>query len=87
MSDETTSWSKPIAVYGYNDAVDIFGGWVFEAETNCIPEHNMGQVVSMESFVLSNNNGILEKMLSIPDHPFTHPNGITVPIHGDRLVL
>ena len=44
MSDETTSWSKPIAIYGYNDAVDLFGGKVFEAETNCIPEHNMGQV-------------------------------------------
>ena len=43
MSDETTPWSKPVAVYGYNDAVGI-GGWVFEAETNCIPEHNMGQV-------------------------------------------
>ena len=44
MSDQTTPWSKPVAVYGYNDAVDILGGWVFEAETNCIPEHNMGQV-------------------------------------------
>ena len=33
-------------VYGYNDAVDIFGGWVFEAETNCLSEHNMGQVAS-----------------------------------------
>ena len=28
---------------GYNNAVHFFGS-VFEAETNCIAEHNMGQV-------------------------------------------
>ena len=30
-------------VMGYNNAVHFFGS-VFEAETNCIAEHNMGQV-------------------------------------------
>ena len=44
MTDNTTLWKKPVEVFGYNDAVDVFGGWVFEAETNCIEEHNMGQV-------------------------------------------
>ena len=52
MSDQTTPWSKPVAVYGYNDAVDILGGWVFEAETNCIPEHNMGQVQALNCIFL-----------------------------------
>lgn len=46
MTDEGTSWKKPVEVFGYNDAVDIFGGWFFEAETTCIQEHNMGQVAS-----------------------------------------
>ena len=46
MNDETTSWKKPVEVYGYNNAVVLFGGDVFEAETNCIKEHNMGQIAS-----------------------------------------
>jgi len=45
MTDPKTSWKKPVEVFGYNYAVH-FGGTVFEAETNCIPEHNMGQVAS-----------------------------------------
>ena len=46
MMSADTPWKKPVEVYGYNDAVNIFGGSVFEAETNCIQEHNMGQVPS-----------------------------------------
>jgi hypothetical protein len=46
MNDETTSWNKPVEVYGYNNAVVLFGGDLFEAETNCIKEHNMGQIAS-----------------------------------------
>jgi len=46
MTDVGTSWIKPVEVYGYNDAVNIFGGSFFEAETTCIEEHNMGQVAS-----------------------------------------
>ena len=46
MTDSETSWIKPVEVYGYNDAVDILGGWFFEAETTCIEEHNMGQIAS-----------------------------------------
>merc|ERR1711936_369485 len=45
MSDENTLWEKPVEVYGYNDAIRIFGD-IFEAETNCVREHNMGQVAS-----------------------------------------
>ena len=46
MTDDGTSWKKPVEVYGYNDAVNILGGSFFEAETTCIQEHNMGQVAS-----------------------------------------
>ena len=31
-----------------NSPIDLFGGWLFEAETNCIEEHNMGQVASSD---------------------------------------
>jgi hypothetical protein len=47
MTDPSMSWKKPVEVYGYNDAVHFFGS-IFEAETNCIAEHNMGQVASSD---------------------------------------
>ena len=46
MTDPRMSWKKPVEVFGYNDAFHFFGS-VFEAETNCISEHNMGQVASL----------------------------------------
>ena len=45
MTDPSMSWKKPVEVFGYNDAVHFFGS-IFEAETNCISAHNMGQVAS-----------------------------------------
>ena len=45
MTDDTLPWKKPVEVMGYNNAVHFFGS-VFEAETNCISAHNMGQVAS-----------------------------------------
>ena len=47
MTDGSTPWKKPVEVYGYNDAVHFFGS-IFEAETNCISAHNMGQVASSD---------------------------------------
>lgn len=38
-------WPKPIAVYGYDDTLPIAGD-LFEAETRCVKEHNMGQIAS-----------------------------------------
>ena len=43
MTDNSMQWKKPVEVMGYNNAVHFFGS-VFEAETNCISAHNMGQV-------------------------------------------
>jgi hypothetical protein len=37
--------SRPIPVYGYNDAYPVAGD-IFEAETGCNSEHNMGQIAS-----------------------------------------
>lgn len=45
-------WPVPIPVYGYNDAYPIAGD-IFEAETGCTPEHNMGQIASVDAFNLA----------------------------------
>ena len=39
-------WPKPIAVYGYDDTWGLKWGDIFEAETTCVKERNMGQVAS-----------------------------------------
>jgi len=38
-------WPRPIAVYGYDDTFPVAGD-LFEAETDCVKEHNMGQIAS-----------------------------------------
>lgn len=38
-------WIKPINVFGYDDTFGVLGD-LFEAETNCVKEHNMGQIAS-----------------------------------------
>lgn len=42
---ENNPWPRPIPVYGYDDTYGI-GGDLFEAETTCVPEHNMGQIAT-----------------------------------------
>ncbi|MDB9786851.1 hypothetical protein OAB57_01985 [Bacteriovoracaceae bacterium] len=37
-------WEKPIAVYGYNNSWNVFGGFLFEAQTKCNRSRNMGAV-------------------------------------------
>eukprot|EP01079_Euglenida_sp_SAG-EU17-18_P003192 gene3192-3716_t len=39
-------WPKPIAVYGYDDTFGGIGGDPYEAETDCVEAHNMGQIAS-----------------------------------------
>lgn len=38
---ENNPWPRPITVYGYDDTWGLMGD-PFEAETTCVPEHNMG---------------------------------------------
>ncbi|GMH79467.1 hypothetical protein TrLO_g4052 [Triparma laevis f. longispina] len=40
------TWMKPVKVYGYEDSIPLFGGDVFEAETNCVAQHNLGQIAT-----------------------------------------
>lgn len=42
---EKNPWPRPIPVYGYDDTYGIEGD-LFEAETSCVPEHNMGQIAT-----------------------------------------
>jgi len=44
--DGTDPWPRPIPTYGYNDVDKLFGGDLFEAETNCVSQHDMGQIAS-----------------------------------------
>ena len=39
------NWPHPLAVMGYDDTIATAGD-IFEAETDCVREHNMGQVAS-----------------------------------------
>ncbi len=39
------NWPNPIPVYGYNSAFAVAGD-LFEAETNCVSQGNMGQIAS-----------------------------------------
>jgi hypothetical protein len=40
------NWARPITVYGYDDTWGVMGD-LFEAETTCVKERNMGQVASI----------------------------------------
>lgn len=46
MMADSGPWSRPITVYGYNDAFPIAGD-IFEAETNCVKKHDLGQVATV----------------------------------------
>jgi len=39
-------WPTPVAVYGYNNSWNVLGGYLYEAQTNCLDSHNMGAVAS-----------------------------------------
>ena len=39
-------WPQPIVVYGYDDTLALAGD-LFEAETDCVAQHNLGQVASL----------------------------------------
>jgi hypothetical protein len=42
---EQSPWPRPLAVLGYDDTFPVAGD-LFEAETNCVSEHNLGQVAT-----------------------------------------
>lgn len=40
------TWPTPVAVYGYNNSWNVLGGYLYEAQTLCLPSRNMGAVAS-----------------------------------------
>lgn len=40
-------WPKPIGVYGYADYWLVFGGYLFEAQTQCVSSRNMGEIATI----------------------------------------
>lgn len=40
----TNPWPSPIGVYGYADYWNVFGGYLFEAQTRCVSSRNMGAI-------------------------------------------
>ena len=63
-------WPKPIVVYGYDDTWGI-EGYLFEAETKCVKERNMGQVATnnpgVSNLVFFSRENITAPLKSIPD--------------------
>lgn len=39
-------WPTPVAVYGYNNSWNVLGGYLYEAQTLCLPSRNMGAIAS-----------------------------------------
>jgi len=48
LSDIVNSgqWPTPLGVYGYNNSWNIGGGYLYEAQTRCLPSRNMGAIAS-----------------------------------------
>jgi hypothetical protein len=57
-------WPNPIGVYGYADYWKVFGGDLFEAQTNCVDSRNLGEIatsgVNNLSFLSSRRSPISE---------------------------
>lgn len=68
-------WKHPLRVMGYDDTIAA-GGDIFEAETDCVKEHDMGQVASDGcsnlSFYSSMGKSIDKPLLQVPDPPTIH---------------
>ncbi len=39
-------WPTPVGVYGYNNSWNVLGGYLYEAQTLCLPSRNMGAIPS-----------------------------------------
>jgi len=58
-------WDTPVKIFGYNSEVKVFGGYVFEAETNCI--NTLGQVATASAHNLAfwSGRGRIEQPLQV----------------------
>jgi len=62
MATNTSNWDKPIRIYGYDTSWMLFGGYTFEAETNCASSNNMGAVPTRSTNNLSYFTAIHDKI-------------------------
>ncbi|GMH96003.1 hypothetical protein TrVE_jg11004 [Triparma verrucosa] len=75
------NWKKPVKVYGYEDSVPVFGGDVFEAETNCASPHNLGQIatkgVNNLSYFSKKSKQIKSPLQQNPTEDITYASTLT----------
>ena len=75
LSSSPVAWGKkPLRVYGYDNTHPLFGGDLFEAETTCSNEHNLGQIASegvTNLAYFSRSAPITEPLLQPEDPPAT----------------
>ena len=67
-------WTEPITVFGYDDTFALAGD-LFEAETDCVKEHNLGQVASNGCTNLAYYSSLSE--------PITTPMLQNRPVHNE----
>jgi hypothetical protein len=80
MVRDTNQWPRPIVVYGYDSSHPLLGGDVFEAETTCSDEHNMGQVASDGASNMgfwSSRTPVSTPMAQSPDPPLEYNSSRT----------
>ena len=63
-------WPRPIVVYGYDDTLALAGD-LFEAETDCVSQHNLGQVASLVNNLAfwSRKPPITQRQSQVPEPP------------------
>lgn len=66
---EITSRKNLVEVYGYDDTVAIAGD-IFEAETTCTPEHNMGQIPSSSASNLRYHSHSCPKLIDAKENEY-----------------
>ena len=74
-------WPRPLVVYGYDDTLALAGD-LFEAETDCTRQHNMGQVASLLS-----NLGFFSREPAITAPLAQNPEPSTAPYNASKTYL
>ena len=65
-------WATPVGVYGYNNAWNVGGGYLYEAQTRCLDSRNMGAIASEAgnlSFFATRAPPITESGVVTPNEP------------------
>ncbi len=79
---QNNPWPRPIRVYGYDDTYPLAGD-IFEAETTCVKEHNMGQIASNGV----NNLGFFSREPAIDSPLKQNPEPTRAPYNKSRTYI